>query len=156
MDLNRPSRDLSKDDILFHQQQGSFHVWNYHALLQGVEKAKDNDKQDHEKGVAKTNAKWRASKVALLVLLCNRLKIDSLTGSGCFTPDEAKKARQAIQQDAALVRYITFKLHLKVNSQLPDAAFVNKLFKKLLGIRVSGKLIRGNKSRYRLYTHLCP
>lgn len=141
-DLGRPDHALTEADIIFHQQQGHFTVANYQAALQGVRKAQDNDQKDHKQGVAKTNAKWRANKVSLLLLLFSTLNVDLLTLTGQFSTQGAKQARQAILEDAALVRYITFKLHLRVNTFLSDVAFINKLFKRLLGLRMSSTLIR--------------
>jgi hypothetical protein len=151
-DLNKPTDTLEVNDVRFYQQQGCAYVANYHALLQGVQKAADNDKTDREQGVAKTNAKWRASKVTLLRLLFDTLQLDPHTGLGSYTTTDAHKTRHAIQQDAALVRYMTFKLHLNVDSHLSDTAFINKILKKLLGVRVSGQLIRDAGERYRVYT----
>ncbi len=151
-DLNKKSEDLNAKDIEFYLDNGCQYLANYQALKQGADKAKEHDTNDKNNGVAKTSAKWRESKVKLLSLLFDRLQIDPDNGIGHYTQEEAKEARDAIKENEALHRYATFKLNLNVDSHLSDTAFVNKIIKKLLGLKVGRTAIREEDERYWIYS----
>lgn len=62
----------------------------------------------------------------------------------------AKKLRELLIDDEELSRYILFKL--KTTNHLVDMAFINKLFKKLLGLKIKRLQIRGGEDRYWIYS----
>ena len=150
--LNKKSGNLKETDIEFYRDEGCTHITNFHALQQGIDKARENDTNDKNIGVAKTNAKWHDNKVMLLSVIFNVLNLNIYLGNGSYRQKEAKKARDAIKDNQALVRYITFKLHLNVDNNLSDTAFINKIIKRLLGVRINNVQIRDDDVRYRVYS----
>ncbi len=141
-DLHLSENSVSIDDVEYYQNKGQYHVANYQAMLNGYESAQKNDQADKDKGVAKTNAQWRAVKVQLLNTLFEQLEIDKTTGAGSYDKTKAQKTRDVIRKDEALNRYVTFKLNLEIDGNSHDVAFINKLFKKLLGLQCAGKQVR--------------
>ena len=150
--FNKPTESLKTEDINFFIDNGNHFVENFQALQQGTAQAKAHDTHDKNRGVAKTSAKWRESKIKLLCLLFDILKIDKKTGAGAYQQSQTEKARQAIKQDDMLRRYLTFKLQLNVDSYLSDTAFVNKIIKKLLGVKIRRTLVRDNDKLRWYYT----
>ena len=74
------------------------------------------------------------------------------TGKGTYTSDQACKVRESIRQDRSLYQYVTFKLGLNVNSQLPDVSFVNKILKKVFGLKMKRKLVGKGERRHWIYS----
>ena len=74
--------------------------------MNGATHAHSLDEEDKKKGVAKTNARWRKGKVALLDLLFTELEINRETGQGNYEKTQAKKARETLMNDEELSRYI--------------------------------------------------
>jgi hypothetical protein len=143
---------VTQDDIDFFDRQGAKALINYTALQHGITHANTLDEEDKQKGVAKTNARWRTCKVALLHKLFTELEINPETGKGFYEKTTAKKVREIIIKDEELSRYILFKLQLKTTSQLADIAFINKLFKKLLGLTTKRLMVREGEERYWIYS----
>ncbi len=143
-DLHLKTNQVELKDVAFYQEKGQFHVANYQSMLNGIESAQKNDQADKEQGVAKTNAQWRSAKVKLLNTLFEQLGIDKATGKGEYHKTQAKQAREAIKADDMLNRYVTFKLNLEVNGLSADINFVNKILKKLLGLKCEGYQARIN------------
>jgi phage/plasmid primase-like uncharacterized protein len=153
--LNRTQETLNEADIHYYLNNGLTYIANYHALNQGIEQAQRNDANDKQMGVAKTNAKWRKTKVTLLNLIFATLQIDIESGEGCYTQNQAQQTRLMIKQDENIVRYLTHKLKLNAKSQLSDTSFINKIIKKLLGLRVTRRLIREGELRFWNYEIDC-
>ena len=59
--------------------------------------------------------------------------------------------RELLMQDETLSRYVLFKLRLKISSGLSDIAFINKLFKKLLGLKTKRRMVREGEGRHWRY-----
>ena len=150
-DLKKKSDTLTKEDVEFYQNNGCQYVANFQALCKGISKAREDDIYDYKRGVAKTNSKWCESKVILLSLIFHELQLDTRSGRGNYTQEQAIIARNIIKENQELVRYVTFKLKLNVNSHLSDIAFINKIIKRLLGLRTTSTQIRKNTIRHRQY-----
>ena len=73
--------------------------------------------------------------VKFIKLLFKLLGVNYKTREGHYTSDYAYNARQNIREDKQLTNYVIFKLGIDIDSQLPDTAFVNQIFKKLLGLK---------------------
>ena len=82
---------VTSNDIEFFDNQGGKAIKNYAALRKGTLHAHSLDEEDKRKGVAKTNARWRKSKVMLLELLFTHLNIDRETGQGSYEKTQAKR-----------------------------------------------------------------
>ena len=149
--LQQNSEALTGDDICFYQDKGHHAVANYQALLQGEEKAREHDLNDKTDGVAKTSAKWRESKVKLLQVLFEQLGINPHSGEGSYTSEQTRTLRSFIRESKTLTRYITFKLGLSIDSQLSDTAFINKIMRKVLGLKTERMMIREGDQRYWRY-----
>ena len=148
--LNRAS--VFTLDVEFYNNKGHYHVANYQALLAGLDSAKQNDLADRKKGVAKTNASWRASKVKLLTQVFDQLGIDREQGTGWYGQSQAQAVREIIANSDELSRYVTFTLGIDITGRYSSIALVNKILKKLLGLSIVNQQIRDNDQRYRLYT----
>ena len=143
--------EVTPQDIEFFDTQGAHAVANYQALQKGLINAQELDEKDKNKGVAKTNARWRKVKVRLLELIFNTLDLDIGSGDGIYGNEQAQLARQRIIDDEELSRYVLYKLKLKASSALADVAFINKLIKKLLGLKINRLMIREGDERYWVY-----
>ena len=150
-ELSLDIKKITAEDIEFYLNGGVGQIANFQALQQGVAQAKANDNADAQKGVAKTDAKWREQKVRLLETIFSALNLDGARCEGEYTKEAAKLAREAIKDDPSLTRYVTFKCHLNVDNQLSDTAFINKLLKKLLGLKVDRNQLREGEGRYWSY-----
>lgn len=148
-------KELNEKDVDFYDKKGVSAVRNYLLLVGGEFNALSLDEKDKNKGVAKTNAKWRFSKRRLMLLLVQCLGIDMLTGKGTYGTEKAKQFRSLLIDDDELKRYIIFKMRMTPNSGYSDVSFVNKLVKKFFGITVDRKQIRSGKERFYEYSLNC-
>jgi hypothetical protein len=144
--------ELTPEDIIFFDTVGITAVINLMLLQAGVDHASKLDETDKTKGVAKTNAQWRRSKIRLLSLIFSLLGLSIESGQGIYNKTEARKLREAILNDKELVRYILFKLRLKISSQLSDVAFANKLIRKLLRLKIDRFMMREEGERCWFYS----
>ena len=144
--------EIKNEDIEFFDNGGVKALKNYQALCNGTTHANSLDEEDKRKGIAKVNARWRKCKVNLLNLLFTELEINSETGKGFYEKTKAKKCRELLIQDEELSRYILFKLKLKTTNHLADTAFINKLFKKLLNLKIKRLQVREEEMRYWVYS----
>ena len=136
-------------DVLFYQRKGYLAVTHYHDLVQGSDRAKEHDLKDKKCGVAKTNTLWQEGGVKLIELLFKPLGVNYKTRKGpLYFGSCAYNARQSIREDTQLTHYVTFKLGLDIDSQLPDTTFVNNILKKLLGLKTQCTLVRRGKDHH--------
>ena len=150
--LHQNPKKLTKDDIVFYEHNGPHAVANYHDLLQGPNVAKEQDLNGYRRGIAKMSALWQENRVHLMKKIFDVLGFNYKTGKGTYTSDQACKVRESIRQDRSLYQYVTFKLGLNVNSQLPDVSFVNKILKKVFGLKMERKLVRKGERRHWIYS----
>ena len=87
----------------------------------------------------------------LLQSLFEQLGLNPNTGEGSYAAKQTETLRQSLRDNDALTRYITFKLGLSVNSQLPDTAFINKILRKLLGLKIKRIMVREGEQRHWQY-----
>lgn len=137
------------NDVDFFDNDGKKVLENYQDLQEGIKAAQKKDEIEQQQAVSKQDLSCHASKVKLLTMIFETLELDLETGEGRYSKDEALKARNQIRQNTELSRYVLLKLSLSVNSNLSDTAFINKILKKLLGLKPERILVReANKRRW--------
>ena len=145
-------KEIKPSDVDFFDNDGKKILENYQDLKNRLESAQRKDEIEQQQAISKQDLSMCTAKVQLLTVLFSILGLDIDTGTGCYSNKKALKVRNIIRQDASLSRYVLLKLSLSVNSSLSDVAFINKILKKLLGLKAERFLLREGIERTWIYT----
>ncbi len=143
---------VKRDDIAFFDNNGKKVLENYQDLQNELEAAQKKDEIEQKQAISKQDLSRHTSKVKLLMMIFSTLGINLETGEGCYSQSKALKARNQIRQNGELSSYVLLKLSLSVNSRLSDTAFINKIMKKLLGVKANRTMVREGNNRHWYYS----